>query len=74
MPTITVWIAYNTDDNCFASHEGAQTALDGLIQNFWRAEGTRVVEMELTLPEIKPVAVKATIPDTDGPVTVTVES
>ncbi len=73
MAKCTVWIAYNTDDDCFASHEGAQEAVDGLIETFGQGDGTRVVEMKLTLPNIKPLSVQATVPERDGPVTVTIE-
>ncbi len=73
MAKCTVWIAYNTEDNCFASHESAQEALDGLQEYFDRGEGIRVVEMQLTLPSVKPLAVQATVPDRDGPVSIKIE-
>lgn len=73
MTKCTVWIAYNTDDQCFASHESAQDAIEGLTENFGYGEGARVVELKLTLPSVKHLAVQAVIPDREGPVSVTIE-
>lgn len=73
MAKCTVWIAYNTEDECYASHEGAQEAIEGLLEAFGHGDGTRVVEMKLTLPSVKPLAVQATVPDRDGPVSITIE-
>jgi hypothetical protein len=73
MSKCTVWIAYNTDDECFASHEGPQEAIDGLMDTFGHAEGARVVELKLTLPSVKPLAVQAVVPDREGPVSITIE-
>ncbi|MTD93915.1 hypothetical protein GIW81_06145 [Hyphomicrobium sp. xq] len=70
MSGITVWIAYNTDDECFASHEGAEEALDGLVESSGHGEGVRVIELRLTLPSVKPLAVEAVIPERDEPVTI----
>lgn len=69
---VTVWVAYNTDGDSFASNDGASEALEGLNDNYGIADGCRVVEMNLTVPAIKPVAVSGTVPDTDGPVTLTI--
>ena len=69
---ITLYVAYNTDGDCESSTDGAQEALDLLIENYGHAEGVRVVELALTLPQIKTLVVAATIPDVDGPITVTV--
>jgi len=69
----TIWIAYNTDDDCFASHEGSQEAVDGLFKSFGHGEGMRVVELKLTLPSIKPLTAQASVPDRNGPVSVTIE-
>lgn len=68
----TIYVAYNTDGDCEASTDGAQEALDALVENYGHAEGVRVIELALTLPEIRTLAVSATIPDVDGAVTVTV--
>lgn len=68
---LTVWVAYNSDDDCFASHEGAQEAMDGLVESFGHLEGARVVELKLTLPSAKPLTFDAMVADTKGPVTVT---
>lgn len=73
MAIVTVWVAYNTDDQCFASHESAQEAIEGLTDNFGYGEGARVVELRLTLPSVKPLAVQAVVPDREGPVSVTIE-
>ncbi|MBI1651174.1 hypothetical protein [Hyphomicrobium sulfonivorans] len=73
MSVCTVWVAYNTEDQCFASHESAQEAVEGLTDNFGCGEGVRVVELKLTLPTAKPLTVKAIIPSDDGPVSVTIE-
>jgi hypothetical protein len=42
MTECTVWIAYNTADECYASHEGVQDAVDGLFETFGHGEGMRV--------------------------------
>ncbi len=72
MTKCTIWIAYNSEDECFASHEGAQEAIEGLLETFSHGEGARVIEMKLTLPSVKPLAVQADIPDR-GTVTLTIE-
>lgn len=69
-----IWIAYNLDNDCATSFDDADTALQTLLDDFGFCGGVRVIEMTVNLPEIKPTAVEATIPDTDGPVTVTVTS
>lgn len=71
--SLTIWIAYNTDDKCFASHVGSQEAIEGLMEDYGHGEGTRVVEMKLRLPSIAPLTVQAEVPDRDGPVSVTIE-
>lgn len=68
----TVWVAYNGDEQCFASHESAQEAMDGLLDAFGHGEGARVVELKLSLPDVKPLEVEATVPDHVGRVSVTV--
>lgn len=68
---LTVWVAYNSDNDCFASHEGAQEAMDGLVESFGHLEGARVVTLKLTVPTAKPLAFDATVGDVKGPVTVT---
>lgn len=73
MAVITVWVAYNSDNQCFASHESAPDAIQGLDENFGYGEGARVVELRLTLPSVKPLAVQAVVPDREGPVSVTIE-
>lgn len=73
MAKCTIWIAYNTDDDCFASHEGAHEAIEGLVESFGYGEGTRVVELKLALPTVKPLAVQATVPDRDGATRITIE-
>jgi hypothetical protein len=72
MSQVTVWVAYNSDNECFASHEGAQEAMDGLGEAFSYAQGSRVVELRLTLPSAKPVAVAADVPDGKSVVNVSV--
>lgn len=68
----TIWVAYNTDGDVETSNEDGATALQSLIENYGACEGVRVIEMALTLPEIRPVKIAATIPDTDGPVSVSI--
>lgn len=74
MTKVTVWFAYNTEGDCEADFNSAGDALQALLDNHGQGDGTRVIEMNLELPEIKPLAVTATIPETDGPVTVSVNS
>lgn len=73
MNSATVWVAYNSENDCFASHEGAQEAADGLLESFGHAEGMRVVELTLSLSSIKPLTAQATVPDRDGSVSVTIK-
>jgi hypothetical protein len=68
----TIWIAYNADNDCAVSLDDHDTALQDLMDNYGPCGGTRVVEMKVTLPDVKPTVVEAVIPDTDGPVTVTI--
>jgi hypothetical protein len=70
---LTVWVAYNSENDCYASHEGAEEAMDGLVQSFGYGEGARVVELKLALPSAKPVAVEAGITDTARTVAVVME-
>jgi len=72
MSQVTVWVAYNSDDNCFASHEGAREAMEGLVETFDYSEGARVVELKLTLPSAKPLSLSADVPDGKGTVNVTI--
>ena len=62
MSQMTVWVAYNSDNDCFASHEGAKEAMEGLGETYGYAEGSRVVELALTLPSAMPVVVSAEVP------------
>lgn len=73
MNSVTVWIAYNSENDCFASHEGSQEAADGLLESFSHGEGMRVVELKLRLPSIRPLTAQATVPDRDGPTLITIE-
>lgn len=70
---ITLYIAYNADGDCEASTEDADTALSALFENYGHCGGTRVVELTLALPAIRTLTISASIPDTDGPVTVEVK-
>lgn len=74
MINVTVFVAYNTDGDVATDTDSASDALEALLDNAGQADGVKVVEMTLNLPDIKPLAVEATIPETDGPVTVTVNS
>lgn len=68
---VEFWIAVDDDGN-FAVHvDGPQEANEELI-NGNNCHATRVFAMKLNLPLPKVVEVAATLPDTDGPVTVTV--
>lgn len=73
MAECTVWVAYNTDDDCFASHESAQEAVEGLLETFGHGEGMRVVELKLSVPSVKPLSAQGTVPDRNGPVSVKIE-
>jgi hypothetical protein len=68
----TIWVAYNRDNDCFASHEGAQEALGSLGEAFGYAEGSRVVELRLTLPSAKPLAMAVDMPNGKAVVNVSV--
>ncbi len=63
MSQVTVWVAYNSDNDCFASNESAQEAMEGLGEAFGYGEGSRVVELKLTLPSAKPLAIAADVPN-----------
>ena len=67
-----VYVAYNTDGDCEVSTDGASEAVERLTENYGACEGVRVIELNLTLPAIKAISINATIPDTDGEVSVTV--
>lgn len=69
----TVWVACNSANDCCASHEGAEEAMDGLVQSFGYGEGARVVELKLTLPSAKPVTVEAGITDAGRTVSAVIE-
>lgn len=69
----TIYIAYSTDGDCEVSTEDAGTALDALLENYGHCGGTRVVAMTLALPAIRTLEVSASIPDTDGQITVEVK-
>lgn len=73
MAECTVWVAYNTDDECFASNESAQEAAGRLFETFGHGEGMRVVELKLSLPSVKPLIAEAIVPDRNGPVSVKIE-
>ncbi|WP_409560316.1 hypothetical protein [Hyphomicrobium sp. MC8b] len=73
MSNVTIWVAYNTDDQCFASHESAQEAIEGLVEGFGYGEGARVVELQLKLPSAQPIAAQASVVDDDDIVSVSVE-
>ncbi len=68
----TVWLAYNTDGDMILDPDNASDALSRLIDGYGQADGVRVLELNLTLPEIKAPVLTAVLPDTDGPVTVSV--
>lgn len=69
----TVWIAYNTDGDVTIDPDNAADALSALVDNYGVSEGVRCIQIDLTLPEIKTAILSAVIPDTDGPVTITVQ-
>ena len=69
----TLYIAYNADGNCEVSTEDAGTALDALLENYGHYNNTRIIKITLTLPAIRTLEVSASIPDTDGPITVEVK-
>lgn len=72
MSQLTIWVAYNSDDECFATHEGAQEAMEGLGDAFGYGKGSRVVELKLSLPSAKPLAVAAAVPDGEGTVKISI--
>lgn len=69
---VKVWIAYTNNAEVAVSTEDEGEAATLLYDNYSISGSVRVVEMTLELPEIKTIAVSASIPETDGPVTVTI--
>lgn len=69
----TIWLAYNTDGDVVVDPDNAADALSSLVDNYGISEGVRCIQIDLTLPEIKTAILSAVIPDTDGPVTITVQ-
>lgn len=72
MPKVTIWVAYDAAGDAFATTDDAETAASEFVTNITVDGGLRVVELELDLPEIKPIKVSGTVPETDGPVTLTI--
>lgn len=68
---VEFWIAVDDEGNIAVSADGPMEANDELIGNN-NCLTSRVFAMKLTLPTPKVVEVTATLPDTDGPITVTV--
>lgn len=68
-----IWIAYDADGNHACSPDGEQEAIDALNEvSGGITSACRVVQLDLELPEIKPINVSAAIPETDGPIAVTI--
>lgn len=68
---VEFWIAVDDEGNFVVTDLGAQEANDQLV-NGYSCQATRVFAMTLNVPKPKVIAVTATLPDTDGPITVTV--
>ncbi len=68
---IQFWIAINETGDFVVNTDGASDALSDLESSYTN-EATRVYEMNVSLPLPKVIEVKAELPETDGPVTVTV--
>lgn len=72
MPTINVFLAVNSDGEAAVTLESGAEALDQLANDHGLGDAARVYEIRLVVPAVKPIAVDATLPDTDGPISVTV--
>lgn len=68
---VEFWIAVNDSGDFVVNTDGAQEASEDLSASF-NCEAIKVYSMHLVVNLPKVVDVSATIPDTDGPVTVTV--
>jgi len=68
---VEFWIAVNEKGEFAVSTDGAQEAQEELSSNY-NCQAIRVYAMHLAVTKPKVVEVAATIPDTDGPLTVTV--
>jgi hypothetical protein len=70
---ITFWVAINETGDFVVNTDDASSALSDLESSFTN-ESTRVYEMHLTVTLPKIIEVTAELPDTDGPVSVTVNT
>ena len=68
---IEIWIAVNNDGDFVVNVDCAEDALSDLHSTHTN-EAARVYAMKVKVPLPKVIEVQATIPETDGPVTVTV--
>ncbi len=68
---VEFWVAVNEDGDFVVNTDGAQEAQEDLSASY-SCQAIRVYAMHLAVTKPKVVEVAATIPDTDGPVTVTV--
>ena len=69
--TVQFWIAVDEAGNHYISSDSAADALSEL-QGAENCEAIRTFEMNVVVPLPKIIAVKAVVPETDGPVNVTV--
>lgn len=71
--SVKFWIAIDEEGDVSISLDSAADAAAGNDLGAVNALN-RVFEIDMTLPLPKPTSVSAVIPDTDGPVTVTVNT
>lgn len=67
-----LFVAINTDGDIAVSTDDADTAAQTLVDDYGPCAGVKVYQFKLVLPRPRVSVAEATIPETDGPVTVTV--
>lgn len=67
-----LFVAVNTDGDIVVSTDDADSAVQTLIDDFGGCSGVKVYQLKLVLPRPRVSVTEAAIPETDGPVNVTV--